>query len=311
VEQLEDRRLLVGAILYNPVSGVITLDGTAGADQAVVSTVGSKVNVSLTGPGVRLTREFDAARVGGLVFHGYEGDDQLRSSMAPSVLAFGGAGNDFLQTGDGHDRLFGGGGNDTFQSNGGNDWVYGMTGNDWLLGGPGDDRLYGGAGTNVLTDAAGFNTLDVRGAGPLSGWVTITEERVITTRLSAYERELLGYINLERESNRLRPLQVNLRLVAAAQYHATNMARLNRADHTLPGLGNLTTRLRRYGYRYQAAYENLARGISDPARTLTAWIGSTSHRNNMLNANVTEMGVGIRTNSQGEAYYCLVLAQPR
>jgi Ca2+-binding RTX toxin-like protein len=95
------------------------------------------------------------------------------------AVAYGGANNDIIQSGDGNDQLFGdqvdggGSGNDTINGNGGtdtiegdagddnisgdagNDIVKGEAGNDSLTGGDGNDELYGGDGDDSLGGGKG------------------------------------------------------------------------------------------------------------------------------------------------------------
>jgi hypothetical protein len=47
------------------------------------------------------------------------------------------------------------------------------------------------------------------------------------------------------------------------------------------------------GYKYSWAGENLARGFSTSEGVVAGWMGSPSHRENMLNPNFTEIGIGI------------------
>lgn len=125
-----------------------------------------------------------------LRLHG--GHDHLDSSTMVTlpIVAFGGAGDDYLDGGAADDRLDGGGGNDTLLGGDPDDWtseelggygydpyggdpygsdpyggdVYGGTGldggDDLLLGGPGDDTLDGQNGADTLYGGDGADTLD-------------------------------------------------------------------------------------------------------------------------------------------------------
>ena len=72
--------------------------------------------------------------------------------------AFGGAGDDFIQTdfdtlnikGNSNDHLFGEAGNDTLLGRGGNDVLNGDSGDDVLKGGDNDDDLTGGTGADLF-----------------------------------------------------------------------------------------------------------------------------------------------------------------
>lgn len=48
------------------------------------------------------------------------------------------------------------------------------------------------------------------------------------------------------------------------------------------------------GYSYRAAGENLGRGFSDPAQLVSAWMGSPSHRANIVSTAYREIGVAVR-----------------
>ena len=72
-------------------------------------------------------------------------------------LAFGGSGDDVLQTsGTSGVLLYGGGGDDRLQGGQGDDGLYGGEGNDLLLGGAGDDVLDGGAGDDLAVFTGEF-----------------------------------------------------------------------------------------------------------------------------------------------------------
>jgi uncharacterized protein YkwD len=49
--------------------------------------------------------------------------------------------------------------------------------------------------------------------------------------------------------------------------------------------------------------ENLAFNYPDPNSVMAAWMGDSGHRANILNADYTQIGVGIAYDSQGEPYY--------
>ena len=73
------------------------------------------------------------------------------------AVAYGGANNDIIQSGDGNDQLFGdevggsGSGNDTINGNGGTDTIEGDAGDDNISGDAGNDIVKGEAGADSLT----------------------------------------------------------------------------------------------------------------------------------------------------------------
>jgi hypothetical protein len=77
VEQLEARRLLTGNITLNPVSGVVTVEGSPQHDRfTVTSTPDGGVRLRLRG-GAWDTALFSQAQVKKLVYHGNRGRDQV------------------------------------------------------------------------------------------------------------------------------------------------------------------------------------------------------------------------------------------
>jgi uncharacterized protein YkwD len=63
------------------------------------------------------------------------------------------------------------------------------------------------------------------------------------------------------------------------------------------------------GYQFRAGGENIAAGYTSPQLVLTAWMNSSGHRRNILNANYCEFGVGYvrREESAYKHYWTLTL----
>ena len=140
---LEDRKLLaVGvtgmeSITLNPVTSILTINGSDAADNVFVATPNdTEIRVNFNGE----TCVFPRLEVSQIRFNGFGGDDIFGSanSDVPTV-AIGGAGNDRLVGGSGVDRLFGETGDDTIIGGGSNDALIGGSGMDFLQGSGGDD----------------------------------------------------------------------------------------------------------------------------------------------------------------------------
>jgi uncharacterized protein YkwD len=58
-------------------------------------------------------------------------------------------------------------------------------------------------------------------------------------------------------------------------------------------------RMRDAGYDYRTAGENIARGQTDAAAVMTAWMDSPGHRQNILNCDFEDLGVGYVEGSGG------------
>jgi len=67
------------------------------------------------------------------------------------------------------------------------------------------------------------------------------------------------------------------------------------------------------GYSYSAIAENIFAGSSSAQTAFDAWMGSSGHRDNMLNGNYTEIGVGYAywAGSSYGAYTTAVFGRPR
>jgi uncharacterized protein YkwD len=131
-------------------------------------------------------------------------------------------------------------------------------------------------------------------------------------QLTPEENELLALTNQERKKKQLPPLRPNSRLLQVARAHAANMARQSKIEHTLDGR-TPPDRLRAVDYRFATGGENIAKGeatVALPA-ILKAWMQSQRHRENILLAEFTEIGLGLARDSAGQIYYAQVFARPQ
>lgn len=88
---------------------------------------------------------FDFYGNSGAEVRGYGGNDEL----GPSLLSFGGSGNDGLSAVAASSTLYGGGGADFLTGSQGDDILYGGAGNDQVNGQNGNDSLYGTGGDTM------------------------------------------------------------------------------------------------------------------------------------------------------------------
>jgi uncharacterized protein YkwD len=130
--------------------------------------------------------------------------------------------------------------------------------------------------------------------------------------MSSQEQTIVDLLNQQRAQAGLAPLQVDSRLVLAAQIHSHDMAQLGQMEHTLPGaaLPTLVSRAQYVGYNYSYLGENIAFNYPDDNSVMTAWMNSPGHRANILDAHYTQVGVGISYDSIGEPYYTQEFGSP-
>jgi len=124
------------------------------------------------------------------------------------------------------------------------------------------------------------------------------KERIETVRPS-FEKEVLKLTNKERKKRGLKPLKWNETLAFAARYHAKDMAvddyfdhnSYNRVGKKLVETCTIFDRIESFiNYPYLA--ENISAGRLTPEEVVKAWMKSTGHRKNILNKNMTQLGVG-------------------
>jgi len=120
---------------------------------------------------------------------------------------------------------------------------------------------------------------------------------------------------VRRVSQGLAPLRANGYLVGVARIRSQDMATNNYFAHTSPVTGDTAFSLMdAYGVPYDWAGENLAMnnypaaecvGVADQA----LW-DSPPHRENILNPNYTEMGIGLRASPGGMYYFTILFTGP-
>ncbi|WP_436701079.1 CAP domain-containing protein [Nocardioides sp. BYT-33-1] len=110
----------------------------------------------------------------------------------------------------------------------------------------------------------------------------------------AMEDQILQLTNDQRTAHGCRELKFSKKLRKAARRHTVAMAMAGVMSHQLPGEAKFSTRISRAGYRgWTLVAENIARGFSSPESVMTAWMESPSHRKNILNCRLRDLGVGV------------------
>ena len=114
---------------------------------------------------------------------------------------------------------------------------------------------------------------------------------------AALQRQL----NAERRVHHLRPLTVSRRLMSSARTHNFTMARFDAMSHRLPREPLFTSRIRKTGYRWVWAGENI--GFNSRATTAGVLQLQTmmykekapfdDHRRNILNSHYREIGIDV------------------
>ena len=109
---------------------------------------------------------------------------------------------------------------------------------------------------------------------------------------SLQESQILELVNLERSKNGIEPLTINQQLTQSAQLKTRDMLDYNYFEHISNGGQKWSDFIIKSGYNYTTSGENLAKNYTDSRSTVQAWMNSPTHRDNILNKNFRETGIG-------------------
>nr|WP_052343730.1 S-layer homology domain-containing protein [Bacillus massiliigorillae] len=107
-----------------------------------------------------------------------------------------------------------------------------------------------------------------------------------------FEKQVVELVNEERAKKGLKPLILDTELSKVARFKSQDMNDNKYFDHNSPTYGNQKALLSKFGISYYLAGENIAMGQRTPEEVMNSWMNSEGHRNNILNANFTHIGVG-------------------
>nr|WP_306229010.1 CAP domain-containing protein [Aurantimonas sp. CSK15Z-1] len=120
----------------------------------------------------------------------------------------------------------------------------------------------------------------------------------------------LAEVNAFRAANGAPPLRLEPRLADAAAAQSASMAGANRMSHTVAG--RLTGRVERYGYAWRVTAENIGRDYATFDAALAGWEASPHHRDNLLNRDVSEIGLAAaRGVGRATIYWTMILGAPK
>ena len=113
-----------------------------------------------------------------------------------------------------------------------------------------------------------------------------------SSAVSAFEQQVVELTNQERAKNGLPALKLDTELSKVARDKSKDMQTKNYFSHTSPTYGSPFDMMKAYGISYKSAGENIAMGQRSPQEVVQAWMNSQGHRENIMNANFTHIGVG-------------------
>lgn len=120
---------------------------------------------------------------------------------------------------------------------------------------------------------------------------------VLSFATSMNNTDLLAYTNSQRAENGQSALTINAQLNAAAQSKANDMVARDYWAHVTPTGEQPWAFMASAGYTYRTAGENLAYGFDNASDTVTGWMNSPPHRENLLNSSFQDVGFGFANSS--------------
>lgn len=118
----------------------------------------------------------------------------------------------------------------------------------------------------------------------------------LASAVTSFETEVVRLVNEIRARNGLKALTANWELSRVARYKSQDMVDNRYFSHTSPTYGSPYQMMRNFGISFRTAGENIAYGYSNPQAVVNAWMNSSGHRANILNASYTQIGVGYVAN---------------
>lgn len=119
-------------------------------------------------------------------------------------------------------------------------------------------------------------------------------------------------LNAYRALHNLEPVSLNNNLNRASQLHSDDQAAMDEASHYSSDGTVLGDRALASGYQYSLVAENVASGQLSWERVFVAWQESPGHNVNLLNPDVTEVGIALTydANTGYKTFWTMMLGAP-
>lgn len=132
----------------------------------------------------------------------------------------------------------------------------------------------------------------------------------IRIQAESAEAQVIQLVNAERTKRGLQPLAANLQLSSVARIKSADMRDRNYFSHISPTYGSPFDMMKAFNIPYQAAAENIAAGQRTALDVMESWMKSPGHRENILNAQYTQIGVGYAEGGSYEVYWTQMFIRP-
>ncbi|KGP70784.1 CAP domain-containing protein [Pontibacillus yanchengensis] len=126
---------------------------------------------------------------------------------------------------------------------------------------------------------------------------------------SDFKAKVVELTNKEREKKGLSKLKAYPELRNVAQKKSEDMVKNGYFSHNSPTYGSPFEMMQNFGIDYKTAAENIAAGQQTPEKVVEGWMNSAGHRKNILNKNVTHIGIGIERGGDMGIYWTQMFIQ--
>jgi uncharacterized protein YkwD len=130
---------------------------------------------------------------------------------------------------------------------------------------------------------------------------------------SAEVMAILNLTNAERASRGIAPLSLHPQLMQAGEAHFADQFSqgcLN-LSHTGTDGSSPFDRIKRTGFNYRSAGENLACGYRTPESVMSGWMNSRLHMANIVNSSFTHIGLVAAPDAVGRMYWVQIFGTPQ
>lgn len=125
---------------------------------------------------------------------------------------------------------------------------------------------------------------------------SLTDQFAAKAVLSEDEQKLLDLVNKARSDKGLETLVIDENLMKVARMKAKDMVDKNYFSHQSPTYGSPFDMMRQFDNVFKSAGENIA-GNKTIEGAFKAWMGSESHKKNIMNSGFKVTGIGVESSS--------------
>src|SRR5690625_957430 len=152
-------------------------------------------------------------------------------------------------------------------------------------------------GNNVAETPRNTNPADMPNERQLEqGRANQSDSTGEDSQISNFAKQVAELTNAARLEGGLKALALDNDLTEAAQLKSDDMAQNGYFSHQSPTYGSPFDLMNQVGINYSSAAENIAAGQRTPEQVVNSWLNSEGHRANILDPDMTHIGVGYNSN---------------